>query len=339
MDSITQIALGASVAAAVGYKPFGRKVLLVGAFLGTLPDLDTFIDYGNAIDNYTSHRGFSHSLFVLTLLSMILYFIILKLKPHFQDNKLALFLTIFLPLITHPLLDTFTTYGTQLLWPLTSPPIAWHSVFIIDPVYTLPLLISMLLLWFSHNKKRVLMINKIALLISCSYLGWGQVAQSSITTRVQQDSLAQIGALLVMPTPFNSVYWRVLSYQGDSYYEAFTYVGEQAPLKWSRYSSNRDLIEHSQPDFLPRLEWFSHGWLRFDNVQGQLQVTDLRLGVANFHPFTFVIAEKQDQQWKTIEPMQIAIDEHKQQQLLNSLRVQANLYWLALTKWVTAQSL
>ena len=109
MDSVTQIALGATVAAAVGFKPFGRKVLLAGAFLGTLPDLDVFIDYGNAIDNYTSHRGFSHSLFVLSLLSLLIYFVTLKLKPHFKEHKLALFLVIFLPLVTHPLL-----YGVSL---------------------------------------------------------------------------------------------------------------------------------------------------------------------------------------------------------------------------------
>jgi inner membrane protein len=339
MDSITQIALGASVAATVGFKPFGRKVLLAGALLGTLPDLDVFIDYGNAIDNYTSHRGFSHSLFVLTLLSVMLYFIFLlnsnlKVKACFQDKKLALFLTLFLPLITHPLLDSFTTYGTQLFWPLTSPPIAWHSVFIIDPLYTLPLLISMLLMWFSHNKKRALMFNKIAILISCSYLAWGQFAQSTITTRVQQENMAQNGKLLVMPTPFNSVYWRILNYQGDSYYEAFTYVGDNAPLHWNKYNSNRALIKHSEPEFLPRLEWFSDGWLRFDDVQGRLQVTDLRLGVANFHPFTFVIAEKENinnsPQWKIIEPMKVVIDEYKQQQLVKNVKQQASTYWLKL---------
>jgi inner membrane protein len=339
MDSITQIALGASVAAVVGFKPFGRKVLITGALLGTLPDLDMFIDYGNAIDNYTSHRGFSHSLFVLALLSVVLYFILLlnsnlKVKTHFQDKKLALFLTLFLPLITHPLLDSFTTYGTQLLWPLTSPPIAWHSVFIIDPLYTLPLLISILLLWFKQNKKRALMLNNIAILMSCSYLAWGQFAQSTITTRVQLDDITQNGKLLVMPTPFNSVYWRILNYQGDSYYEAFTYVGDNAPLHWIEYNSNRALIKHSEPEFLPRLEWFSHGWLRFDNVQGQLQVTDLRLGVANFHPFTFVIAEKENinksAQWKTIEPMKATMDEYKQQQLVKSLKQQASSYWLNL---------
>ncbi len=42
-----------------------RKALLVGAMLGTLPDLDVFIDFGDAVRNFTYHRGFSHSLFIL----------------------------------------------------------------------------------------------------------------------------------------------------------------------------------------------------------------------------------------------------------------------------------
>ncbi|MGY5453014.1 metal-dependent hydrolase [Agarivorans sp. MS3-6] len=325
MDSVTQIALGASIAAAVGLKPFGRKVLLVGALLGTLPDLDVFIDYGNAIDNYTQHRGFSHSLFVLTALSVLLYFIMLKLKPPLRQHKLALLLVILLPLITHPLLDTFTTYGTQLLWPISSPPIAWHSIFIIDPLYTLPLLISVIFLWFSANTQRWLSINKVALVVSCAYLAWGQLSQTIITDRVKQDPLVLNSPLLVMPTPFNTIYWRVMSYQEDNYYEAFTHLGDKAPLQWHRYANNRYLVKDSQPDYLPRLEWFSHGWLRFDERDGQLQITDLRLGVAGYHPFTFVIAEQAEQQqtlanWQSIEPLQLPRAKVSQQQLLTEMR-------------------
>ncbi len=320
MDSITQIALGATVAASVGFKPFGRKVLLAGAALGTLPDLDVLIDYGNAIDNYTSHRGFSHSLFALTLLSLFIYFICLKLRPQFSKDKLALFLVIFLPLITHPLLDSFTTYGTQLLWPLTSPPIAWHSIFIIDPLYTLPLLISMLFLWFSANKQRWIRINNFALIFSCVYLLWGQVIQGVITARAEQDKLVQNSQLLVMPTPFNSFYWRVISYQEESYYEAFTHVGDNKPLQWQHYPNNRQLVTLSQPELLPRLEWFSHSWLRFDEAAGELYITDLRLGVAGFHPFTFVIAKKQGDSWQSIEPRQIPMDKQKQQQFVMLLK-------------------
>lgn len=328
MDSITQIALGATVSAAVGFKPFGRKVLLTGALLGTLPDLDVLIDYGNAIDNFTSHRGFSHSLFVLTGLSLLLYFIVLKCKPQCEKHKLALFLVIFLPLITHPLLDTFTTYGTQLLWPLTSPPIAWHSIFIIDPLYTLPLLISGLFLCFSRNKERWLKVNKFTLLLSCIYLAWGQFSQATITKRVKQDTLADTSQLLVMPTPFNSLYWRVSNYQQDSYYEAITYLGDTAPLQWTRYSTNRSLVADSQPSYLPRLEWFSHGWLRFDEVQGKLQITDLRLGLTGYHPFTFEVAQKQQGRWQTIEPSEVALDDKQLQLSLQRLKEQLDLpFW------------
>jgi len=320
MDSITQIALGASVAAAVGFKAFGRKSLLAGAFFGTLPDLDVFIDYGNAIDNYTSHRGFSHSIFVLSALSIAIYFIMLKLRPNLNANRLALFLVILLPLITHPLLDTFTTYGTQLLWPLPYAPIAWHSIFIIDPLYTLPLLISTLFLCFSHNTKRNLKINQFALLISCLYLAWGQLSQAIITNNVKQDLLTQHKPLLVMPTPFNSIYWRVLSYHQDEYYEAFTYLGNETPLNWTRFENNRQLISTSKPDYVARLEWFSHQWLRFDKIDGKLQVTDLRLGMAGYHPFGFTIAEQQQGTWKAIEPLQIEMGEIDPQQLMTALK-------------------
>ncbi|GLS90681.1 hydrolase [Psychromonas marina] len=327
MDSITQIALGASVAAAVGFKPFGRKALIAGVFFGTLPDLDVIIDYGNAVDNYTSHRGFSHSLFVLSALSVLLYFIVLKFRPQLSAHKVALFLVIFLPLVTHPILDTFTTYGTQLFWPLPSPPIAWHSIFIIDPLYTLPMLISVIFLCFTGNKRRGLRLNQLALFLSCVYLAWGQLSQAMITDRIKQDSFVQSHPLLVMPTPFNSIYWRVLSYQENDYYEAFTYLGDKKPLQWQRYKTNRYLVENSQPDYLPRLEWFSHGWLRFDEINGQLQITDLRLGVAGYHPFSFVIAEQQQTNWQAIEPLQVAMDEVEPTLLFKQLKQKIGLHF------------
>ena len=327
MDSVTQIALGATVAASVGFKPFGRRTLLIGAFLGTVPDLDVFINYGNDIDNFTSHRGFSHSLFVLSVLSFLLYSITLKIKPQLKHHRLALFSVIFLPLITHPLLDAFTTYGTQLLWPLDSPPIAWHSIFIIDPLYTLPLLISALFLWFSANKKRWLRYNQLTLLVSCLYLAWGQFSQRMIAQHVKQSDFVKNKPLLIMPTPFNSFYWRVLSYQKDNYYEAFTYLGNEDPLHWSEYSHNRFLLDESQPNDLPRLEWFSDGWLRFDDVNGKLQVTDLRLGVTGYHPFTFEVAHKAQSKWQTVEPLQIEmeIDDIKLQQLFTELKTKIGL--------------
>ncbi len=304
MDSITQIALGATVAAAVGFKPFGRRVLIAGAVLGTLPDLDVVIDYGNNIDNYTSHRGFSHSLFVLTGLAILLYLLAINIKPQWKAVKLPLFAVILLPLITHPLLDAFTTYGTQLFWPLTSPPVSWSSIFIIDPLYTAPLLIAMLGLWFSKKQTRWLKVNRVVLLFSCFYLAFGLFSQWQIQRQVSQHPLAHQGLIKITPTPFNTMIWRVLSYHQDSYYETFTWIGDTRPLQWQQQPTNRELISDLNFSDLQRLEWFTQGLLAFENNQGTLEVIDLRMGFSNYYPFVFAIA-KNTKQWQRIEPQQV----------------------------------
>ena len=73
MDSVTQAVLGAAVGGAIAPAGQRRKALLVGAALGTLPDLDVVIDYGDAVANFTYHRGFSHSLFVLPPFALLLW--------------------------------------------------------------------------------------------------------------------------------------------------------------------------------------------------------------------------------------------------------------------------
>src|SRR5690606_18468181 len=142
MDSITQAVLGAGVQAALLGRWQGRKALLYGAMLGTLPDLDVVIDYGDAVAQMTYHRGFSHSIFVLSPLALA--WLARRWRPHPGYSGRRLFLTLWLVLITHVLLDSFTSYGTQLFWPLETPPVAWSSIFIIDPLYTLPLLVAVL---------------------------------------------------------------------------------------------------------------------------------------------------------------------------------------------------
>ena len=160
MDSITQAALGATLGGAVLGRPLGRKALIGGAVLGTLPDMDVLLDHGSAIADFTYHRGFSHSLFVLAALAIILAWLLRRIGPGtISLSRWWWFCA--LPLITHPLLDSFTTYGTQLLWPLQSPPVAWNTIFIIDPLYTLPLLVATLItlgreafFWFGIDQSK-----------------------------------------------------------------------------------------------------------------------------------------------------------------------------------------
>jgi inner membrane protein len=142
MDSLTQAVLGAGIAGAVAPAGHRRKALLLGAALGTLPDLDVLIDYGGAVENFTMHRGFSHSLFVLAPFTLILWWVLGKFWSVVREAPLRWLAVVGLALVTHPLLDAHTAYGTQLLWPLDVPPTMWATVFIIDPLFTLPLLVA-----------------------------------------------------------------------------------------------------------------------------------------------------------------------------------------------------
>jgi inner membrane protein len=122
MDSLTQVVLGASIAGACAPRGQRRKALLAGAALGTLPDLDVFIDFGGAVENFTYHRGFSHSLFVLAPFSVLLWLALKRWWAPVRAAPLPWLAAISLTLLTHPLLDAHTAYGTQLFWPLTVPP-------------------------------------------------------------------------------------------------------------------------------------------------------------------------------------------------------------------------
>ena len=122
-----------------------RKALVVGAMLGTMPDLDVFIDYGDVVRNFTYHRGFSHSLFVLPGAALLIWLALKRWWAPVRGAPRQWLLGISLALITHPLLDAHTAYGTQLLWPLAVTPTSWSTLFIIDPLFTLPMLLPLLL--------------------------------------------------------------------------------------------------------------------------------------------------------------------------------------------------
>ena len=168
MDSISQAALGAAVGVAtMGRRTALWKAALIGAIGGTLPDLDVFIDHGDPVRNMTLHRAQSHSLLYLALLSPLLAWLCARLcsqRQHWQRWLLAIWLI----LTTHVLLDLMTVYGTQLLIPFTDFPYAVGSIFIIDPLYTVPLLIGLAgaFLW----RRRALTMNAAGLLLSTAYL-------------------------------------------------------------------------------------------------------------------------------------------------------------------------
>ena len=290
MDSITQIALGASIAGAVAGKALGRSALLTGAVLGTLPDLDVLIDYGTAVANFTQHRGFSHSLLVLAPLSLLIAWGLSRWQP--KVSYLRWLALVGLALLTHPLLDTFTTYGTQLFWPFGRP-LAINSIFIIDPLYTLPLLFGCLVFLLRPPATKAI---ALGLILSSVYLGWSVTAQHLVTERVKPvlaDAGFEHAALMVQPMPFNTVLWRATAITDEVRVEIVTgFFDGNHDLTLERFARDPKLAQSvsSLPE-AQRLEWFTDGFLHYELDQGLITATDIRLGIPGAHPFTFALAE------------------------------------------------
>lgn len=295
MDSLTQAVLGASIGGAMLGRWHGRKALVLGAVLGTLPDMDVVLDFGDAVADMTYHRGFSHSLFVLTALSLLLAWVIRRCRPHPGYSSAKLWLCIWLILVTHVVLDAFTSYGTQLFWPLTSAPVAISSIFIIDPLYTLPLLAAVLVglsIGLNRTGQRW---QRAALAISSLYLLSTLAGRHMADYRLDR-ALALAGVQteqrFTSPTPFNTLLWRVVAVDGDYYYEGLTGWFDESPPELTKlprqYSDATPALAGSVQH--RRLRWFTRDMLRYDLIEGQWVVTDLRLGMPGYHPFRFALA-------------------------------------------------
>lgn len=291
MDSLSQIALGAAVSIAVfrHKQPLWQSAAL-GAVLGTLPDLDVLIKHGDPILDMTLHRTESHALFYLTLLSPLLAWLWLKMSHSASSFRRAL-LAVWLVLITHPLLDMCTIYGTQLLLPFTDHPFGLGSVFVIDPLYTLVLLFGVILSLFRQQPAW----NQLGLALSYGYLLFGITAQQRVQQHVAQQIPQQQGKLLVSAAPFTTLLWRVLWVEPHQYSEAYvSLLDKSTTVQWQQYPRHPELISKwQQQPSVARIAWFSHGFFQLEQQAGQLLLTDLRLGLEPGYSFRFVLRQNQ----------------------------------------------
>jgi len=298
MDSVSQIALGAAIGVAtMGRRTAVWKAALWGAVAGTVPDLDVFIDRGDPIRNMVLHRAETHAPFWLTLFSLPFGAAVARLHGEWALWR-RWWLAIWLALVTHPLLDAFTVYGTQLALPFSNHPFGIGSVFIIDPLYTLPLLVGAGWALATRGAGRGLAANALGLLLSTTYLGWGLAAQQEVN-RVASASLAAQGIVaervLVTPTAFNSLLWRVVAVSGEHYHEGFYSLFDDVPrIDFDRFERGMRLADELQAnEGAQRIVAFSKGFFKLHQSGARVLISDLRMGQEPAYIFSFAVAERQ----------------------------------------------
>jgi inner membrane protein len=268
LDPVSQGAIGAALAQSASKPQYVRAFAVFGALAGLAPDLDIFINSGtDPLLFLEYHRHFTHALIFIPIGALIVAGVVFKLWRHPLSFKQA-YIAAFLGYATHALLDACTTYGTQLLWPFSDMRVAWNNVSVVDPVFTLPLLICVIV----SLRKRRPQIATIGMTWALAYLSFG-VWQHERARDVAYDmALAKghvPGRLEVKPGFANLILWKsVYEFEGTYYVDA---VRVTTKSQWCEGSSIDKLdVGYHYPDLNPnsqqardieRFRWFSNDYL------------------------------------------------------------------------------
>ncbi|MEO5789043.1 MAG: metal-dependent hydrolase [Gelidibacter sp.] len=282
MDSLTQIILGAAVGEAVLGKKIGNKAMLYGAIAGTIPDLDIFSSYfTDTVSALEIHRGITHSILFSVLFAPVCAWLVTRYETY-KDIKPWSWL-FFLGFITHSLLDAHTSWGTEILWPIKIQ-FAFKTIFVIDPLYTFPFLVFLILAMFQKktSRKRRLY-NNIGLMVSTSYLAltfllkWTAFTKFESALKEQHIIYKQIET---RPSPMNTILWSANIETENAYLLGNYSFFDTQPITFEAYPKNHELLGNlAENEKVQRMITISEGWYTIMKMDDQLLYNDLRFGL------------------------------------------------------------
>jgi inner membrane protein len=287
MDSLTQIILGAAIGEAVLGKKVGNKAILYGAIAGTIPDLDVFASYfTDTVTALAIHRGFTHSILFSILFAPIFGWLVSRYEKY-KDFKGWTWL-FFWTLITHPILDAHTTWGTQLFWPLDLR-LAFKTIFVVDPIYTLPFLVFLILTMFqkrTSEKRRYY--NGIGLTVSTAYLAltfglksWAFLKFEN-ALQTQNITYEQIDT---RPSPLNTILWSANIETNDAYLLGNYSFFDTQDITFEAYPKNHELLGNLiENKKVKRMIAISEGWYTITKTNDKLYFNGLRFGLLSVTP-------------------------------------------------------
>ena len=294
MDSLTQIVLGAAVGEAVLGKKVGNRAMLWGAIGGTIPDLDVFYKYFyDPITTIELHRGFSHSLVFCIVMAPILGWIANKIHSRREVGIKPWSWLFFWALVTHPLLDAHTVWGTQFFWPFEYR-LAYKNIFVVDPLYTLPFLIFLLIAMFhKRTNPRRRLFNNLGLIVSSAYmlltLGLKWITYQKFESQLAKENIEYID-IENKTTPLNTVLWNAQIQSKTGFRVAYYSFFDSKEISISEeMPHNHHLLEPIKNEkVVQQLLKISTGWYMVEKIGERLFFIDLRfgqLGVDHTSPF------------------------------------------------------
>lgn len=310
MDTITHLAAGAVVGGLTGGEKAGKKALAWGAFFGYFPDVDVILGaFMTDMGALSFHRGITHSL----LFTVIAPFLLALLPWYFHEKSPITYtrwtFIAFLALVSHVFLDIVTSYGTQIFMPFSNTLVYTANLSIIDPLFSLPLLIVAILGFISgisFRNRRWLMLGGI--ILSSLYLGWTFLNKSHVNEVFgdnfqQQDE--EVQEFITQPSLFNNLLWRGIGSTEEGYYVGFySLLDEDTEVDLTFIPRNASLLDEiPQTEGLNTLKWFGDGFYQIEAKGGQQwHYHNLRFGKtgaygderSGSYPFSYRITKAED---------------------------------------------
>lgn len=281
MDPISQGAFGAIFAQTVSSRKKYLAVSILGCIAGLSPDLDALIrSSSDPLLKLEFHRQFTHSLIFIPFGALI---VALCTRFIFKKylNFLESFFICFVGYATHGLLDSCTSYGTQLFWPFSNERVSWNNISIIDPLLTIPI-IAFICFTIIKRKKWIAIVGVTYIF---SYLGLGvlQSNRADVAGKFLAKERGHEGIkLTVKPSFGNLILWKTI-YEDNGYYyvDAVRLLSEVencpgTKIKKLNVASDFPNLKQNSQQFkdIKRFYWFSQEYLGLANDKNV--ITDVR---------------------------------------------------------------
>ena len=281
MDPITQGTVGAAFAQSTANKNNILRIGVIGFLAGLAPDLDVLIRSSNdPILFLEYHRQFSHSLFFIPFGSLVVALLVFPLVKKSMSLK-TVYIASFLGYATHGLLDACTSYGTQLFWPFSNERVTWNNISIVDPLFTIPILI----LVGTAIKTRKRLFSFFAIGWAAFYLSLGFVQYEralSAANELAESRGHNAERLTLKPSFGNLILWKSIYQHEQTFYvdairtvqSSTVCLGESIKIfNYQQHLPGLDK-ESQQAEDVERFRWFSQDYLGFDDEKNL--VTDVR---------------------------------------------------------------
>tara|TARA_B110000879_G_scaffold208603_1_gene294508 strand:+ start:3453 stop:4460 length:1008 start_codon:yes stop_codon:yes gene_type:complete len=284
MDPLSQAVVGAGCAQALSNKKHFISVTILGLFAGMAADLDIFIRSNEDPMLFLEfHRQFTHSLLFIPIGGLLcagLFHLLFRKRTQLAFRWTYLYATA--AYASHGLLDSCTSYGTQLFWPISNHRVSWDTISIIDPIFTLPVLFLVVLAAIKRSRRIAIYALLWILLVQSFGLIQNQRA-AAVGYELAAARGHQVIRLNAKPSFANQILWRVIYETQEGFYIDAVRLGMETEIIPGQFIQHLNIArdfpwlhkESQHAKDIERFRWFSQGYIALDPLR-PLRIIDVR---------------------------------------------------------------